>query len=101
VPFENTFFHLGVHNLPAGRARDIMRDLEAFTDHPGPGLSDMLDVLAADPATLIVFNHPYWDERGIRPAPRRSHLMISPEKAPRVAFYTDSFHEVNGASGVK
>lgn len=66
VPFENTFFHLGVHNLAADRARGIMRDLEEFTDRPSRNrLPDLLDSLAADRATLIVFNHPYWDERGI------------------------------------
>jgi hypothetical protein len=66
VPFENTFFHLGVHNLAPDRARDIMRDLEEFTDGPDQTrLPDLLESLAANPATLIVFNHPYWDERGI------------------------------------
>jgi hypothetical protein len=66
VPFENTFFHLGIHNIAADRARDIMRELEDFTDHPAQAkLPEILDALGANPATLIVFNHPYWDERGI------------------------------------
>jgi hypothetical protein len=34
VPFENTFFHLGVHNLAADRARAIIRELEDFTHRP-------------------------------------------------------------------
>ena len=66
VPFENTFFHLGVHNLAPERARGAMRDLEEFTLRPDQTrLPDLLESLVADPAILIVFNHPYWDERGI------------------------------------
>jgi hypothetical protein len=66
VPYENTFFHLGIHNLASDRARAIMSELEDFTDHPDHAkLADILDSLAANPSTLIVFNHPYWDERGI------------------------------------
>jgi len=66
VPFENTFFHLGVHNIAPGRARETMRELEEYTAHPKPAqLTDLLESVAANPATLIVFNHPNWDERGI------------------------------------
>jgi hypothetical protein len=66
VPFENTFFHLGIHNLPADQARNIMRELEVFTKQPDPArLPGLLESLAANPATLMVFNHPCWDERGI------------------------------------
>jgi hypothetical protein len=66
VPFENTFFHLGVHNIAADRARDIMRDLAEFTHAPDHAkLPDLLRSLSSNPSTLIVFNHPYWDERGI------------------------------------
>jgi hypothetical protein len=73
VPFENTFFHLGIHNLPADRARSIMRELEEFTDHPDQAkLPGLLESLAANPATLIVFNHPYWDERGIGEAAHKN-----------------------------
>jgi hypothetical protein len=72
VPFENTFFHLGVHNLAADRARDIFRALENYTDHPEPAkLPELLESLVENPTTLIVFNHPYWDERGIGEDPHR------------------------------
>jgi len=66
VPFENTFFHLGVHNIVPDNARNTIAELRAFTAHPEPArLAELLDSLAANPATLIVFNHPNWDERGI------------------------------------
>jgi hypothetical protein len=66
VPFENTFFHLGIHQIATDRARDTMAELEQYTDHPDPAqLPDLLASLAANRETLIVFNHPNWDERGI------------------------------------
>ena len=66
VPFRNTFFHLGVHNLPPNRARAIMDRLKAFTERPLE--SDLRAILAdlhAEPGPLMVFNHPLWDETGI------------------------------------
>lgn len=72
VPFENTFFHLGVHNIAPENARETMAGLEAYTDRPEPArLSELLDSLGENPATLIVFNHPNWDERGIGEAVHR------------------------------
>jgi hypothetical protein len=81
VPFENTFFHLGIHNIAPDHARETMAELAAFTAHPEPSrLVELLDSLAGNPATLIVFNHPNWDERGIgeeahRDAARRFTTM--------------------------
>lgn len=59
VPYPETFFHLGVHNIAAQDARAIFANMQG---HSGAG---MLQALASDPATLIVFNHPAWDEHGI------------------------------------
>ncbi len=66
VPFGPTFFHLGVHNLPAANAREIFADLQAYTAQPGPEqLAALLDMLDARRDTLIVLNHPLWDEADI------------------------------------
>ena len=66
VPFRNTFFHLGVHNLPSSRARAWMDRLKAFTKSPRENeLGAILAALHAEPGTLSVFNHPLWDESGI------------------------------------
>jgi len=66
VPFRNTFFHLGVHNLPPSRARAWMDQLKAFTERPlESDLRAILASLHAEPGTLTVFNHPLWDEMGI------------------------------------
>lgn len=70
VPYRETFFHLGVHNLAPGRARSMMGWLARYTATAvnaaqDVDLADLLEELDADPATLIVFNHPLWDERGV------------------------------------
>ena len=55
-------FHLGVHNLPSGRARQWMRTLAAFTANPGePQLREILVALHDEPGVLVVLNHPMWD----------------------------------------
>lgn len=65
VPWRSTFFHLGVHNLGPRRAAVKMAAMERFTaDAKEPELRGLLDWLAEDDETLIVFNHPYWDEKG-------------------------------------
>jgi len=69
VPFGGTFFHVGVHNLPGRTARAVMRELAAFTARPADHLAhDLLAWLDGMPGTLLVFNHPMWDEKGVGPA---------------------------------
>ena len=66
VPLQNTFVHLGVHNLPALRARSILSRLKEFTAKPSSDLlKELLSGLHSNPGTLIVFNHPMWDEKGV------------------------------------
>ena len=66
IPFRNTFFHLGVHNIPPSGARATMDRLKAFTERPLEcELWSILADLHAEPGTLTIFNHPLWDEKGI------------------------------------
>jgi hypothetical protein len=66
IPFADTFFHLGVHNIPAAEADRLMRRFEAFTANPQPAhLSLLLEELHSNPGVLLVLNHPLWDEKGI------------------------------------
>jgi hypothetical protein len=66
VPFQEGFFHLGVHNLPQERAREIFAHLSSHTQDSRPGeLSRLLESLNENPAILIVLNHPLWDLAGV------------------------------------
>jgi hypothetical protein len=66
VPFQKTFFHLGVHNLPPADARSLFQEMDAWRRAPlERGLEEILATLAESPGVLVVFNHPLWDERGI------------------------------------
>ena len=63
VPFDGTFFHMGIHNLPPEHARAIMAELRAFTANPREeNLADLFAALDTHRDVLIVFNHPCWDE---------------------------------------
>ena len=55
-------FHLGVHNLPTGRAREWLRVMEDFRANPSDRrLKEILMGLHDEPNVLVVFNHPMWD----------------------------------------
>jgi hypothetical protein len=55
-------FHLGVHNLPSGRAKEWMRTLAGFTAKPDESrLKEIMVALHDEPDALVVFNHPMWD----------------------------------------
>jgi len=70
VPYRETFFHLGVHNLPLQEATSIVRDLAVFTAKPVAPQSEaqigpLLEFLHSIAQTLIVLNHPLWDENHV------------------------------------
>ncbi len=66
VPWRGTEFHVGVHQMAPRRASEKMAALRAFTADPGEQeLGGLLEWLAEEPETLIVLNHPLWDEKGV------------------------------------
>jgi hypothetical protein len=76
VPFGPTFFHLGVHNLPASRARALWTEMEGYRQKPDAArLGEILTALASMDQVLIVFNHPLWDEQGIGQAAHRDAAL--------------------------
>ncbi|MBS1828709.1 MAG: hypothetical protein JST93_25625 [Acidobacteria bacterium] len=75
VPYQRTFFHLGVHNLPLTAAAEWMHAMQAYTSTPRPHhLAELLEALNALPDTLIVLNHPMWDEAAIGAASHKATL---------------------------
>ncbi|MBV8549715.1 MAG: hypothetical protein JOY54_00320 [Acidobacteriaceae bacterium] len=76
IPFGPTFFHLGVHNLPAGEAGAIMDRLARYTaGEATDSLGELLHVLNGYADVLLVLNHPYWDEKGIGAAEHEQLLF--------------------------
>jgi hypothetical protein len=68
VPYGPSFFHLGVHNLPRESAGMWMESLAEYTARPEPRLlRGLLAALDDQRDVLVVFNHPFWDEKGIGP----------------------------------
>lgn len=66
VPYRETFFHLGVHNIRPDHARRVMDEFKAFTACPEErAMPELLEAVATDPAVLVVLNHPHWDEKGL------------------------------------
>jgi len=73
VPFGPTFFHLGVHNLPASEARALAAALFDYTAHPDPArLAELFEILNQLEDVLVVLNHPLWDEADIGAAAHRA-----------------------------
>jgi hypothetical protein len=65
VPYEYGYFHVGVHNLPNYRARDLAETLLDFTfnkdQQSNERLTEMFAMLNEIPTVLVVLNHPLWD----------------------------------------
>jgi hypothetical protein len=66
VPFAVSFFHLGVHNLPAAQALELVAKMQQYRARPSRcELAKVFDCLVQSPGVLIVLNHPCWDEQGV------------------------------------
>ncbi len=62
VPCSEGFFHVGVHNLAPATASSCFHRLSRYTRRPSASmLREVLAEINADPATLVVLNHPLWD----------------------------------------
>jgi hypothetical protein len=67
VPYEESILHLGIHNLPPHCNRAWMAAMAAYTSSPNEAyLPELLGAFAAIPEVLIVLNHPFWLEEGVR-----------------------------------
>jgi hypothetical protein len=93
MPFAETFFHLGVHNILRRDASAIMQELTEFTLSPrDEKLAGILGMLRSYPDILVVLNHPLMDEKGIG---RCQHAEILGRLLSRHGASFDAL-EVNG-----
>jgi len=76
VPFGNTVFHIGVHNLPGDVASSVLADLlDASKAGLDSAVLDLLMGLSELPGVLLVFNHPLWNLNGM-PKAMFQHELI-------------------------
>src|ERR1700733_3107369 len=76
VPFGRTFFHLGVHNLPACQSRALWAEMDDYRQNPDEArLGEILTALVSFHSVLVVFNHPLWDEHGIGQTAHRDAVL--------------------------
>jgi hypothetical protein len=93
IPFAGTFFHLGVHNVPPADSANLISQFKAFSANPDPApLRELLEILHLYPHSLLVLNHPLWDEKGIGSESHSAALKAL------LAGYGQFFHavELNG-----
>ncbi|MFL6464750.1 MAG: hypothetical protein ACJ73N_10125 [Bryobacteraceae bacterium] len=93
VPYGPTSFHLGVHNLQPHLARQLMAELKSLTElRHTMKIAGLLQTLDDSSETLIVFNHPCWDENRIG---QEQHMEWATQF---VRQYGNSLHalELNG-----
>jgi len=90
VPFGQSLFHVGIHNLPPDKADEIIRSLgevqctyckaaqiSCVGTHDVrclPNVRDLLQYLSSIPDTLVVLNHPLWDVSEFGESSHRSLL---------------------------
>jgi hypothetical protein len=62
VPYRDTEFHIGVHNLPSDSGHRWMERFARYSANPDPTeLTAILRQLHASRNVLVVLNHPIWD----------------------------------------
>jgi hypothetical protein len=75
VPYGDTEFHVGIHNLPASRVDRWMSEFSAYTKEPkSDRLREILAGLNEEANVMVVLNHPYWDAESVGPAEHRRAL---------------------------
>lgn len=96
VPFDYGFFHVGVHNLPKGRAVEITKTLLEYTftngNHTDEKLTEMFAMLSELPGVLVILNHPLWD---IEIVGKARHQILLKEFIKRHGRWIHAF-EING-----
>jgi len=89
VPYKDTTFHLGIHNLPGARAEAIMAQFADYTKNPRrEDLRDILKMLHEMPDVLIVVNHPMWDLARIG---KQQHIHALHRFVARLGMYFHAF----------
>ena len=89
VPYSGTKLHMGIHNLPSGRAEAIMAQLAEYTKNPvDQQLPELFKMLHEMPDVLIILNHPLWDIGGVG---KQRHVYILSEFIAKLGMFIHGF----------
>ncbi|HLK62557.1 MAG TPA: hypothetical protein VKU19_03900 [Bryobacteraceae bacterium] len=76
IPYQETVFHIGVHNLPADQARDLEAAMAAVTASPShERIAQLMADLHSREEILVVLNHPFFCEHLTEHA-RHTQLLL-------------------------
>jgi hypothetical protein len=93
VPYKNTTFHLGIHNLPSSQAISVMAQMTEYTKNPAPDrLRELLAGLHDLPEVLIILNHPMWDLTSLG---KERHIQALSDLTAKLGMFLHAF-EVSG-----
>jgi hypothetical protein len=93
VPYRETVFHLGIHNLPSSRAAALMAEFAEYTRNPGKEkIRDLLATLHGMPDVLLVLNHPMWDLADLG---KERHLQLLSNFTAKLGMFLHAF-ELSG-----
>lgn len=89
VPYQETAFHMGIHNLPAEREEAIMAQFAEYTRNPAEErLPELFEMLHNMPDVLIVLNHPMWDLKGVG---KQRHVYILSDFIAKLGMFVHAF----------
>ncbi len=93
VPYKETTFHLGIHNLPSSQGASLMSLMAEHTKNPvNERLRELLAMLHEIPDVLIVFNHPMWDLTGIG---KERHIQALSDFTAKLGMFVHAY-ELSG-----
>ena len=98
VPYERSILHLGIHNIPRHSAHGWMAAMAGYTAAPREeALPAVLDEFARFPDVLVVLNHSFWLEEGVK---EEDHRRALGRVLRECLGWLDAF-ELNGTRGWK
>jgi hypothetical protein len=92
LPFHETVFHIGIHNLPRREAAVLFERLIHVARIGGDEVRKVLEALHSEPETLVVLNHPFWPQARCG---RETHELRLRELARRFGRWIHAV-EMNG-----
>lgn len=97
VPFRETYFHIGMHNLPLDTATAWYDRLAEYTAEPDEAeLAGLFEDFRGCAGSLVVFNHPIWDQPWLG---SKAHEELIEQFLTKFGRHMDAL-EINGLRSI-